>query len=255
LTAFLSQEALPREERRRQTGLKILIVSGLLLASFGLAVLAIRPEFDLAAARLFFTVPGHFAGVTPEMQLFRAFAALSPFVIYFGAILLYLAGLMRLVPGRMMLSPRGLLFLSLSLALGPGLFVDQVLKTQFHRPRPVHVREFGGFSAFRPFYRLDGDCGKNCSFPSGEAAAAFWMMAPAALTPPPLRLAAMGAALLFGAVTGTLRMAAGAHFLSDVLFSGLAMGLITIGLWLLTRPRQRLAAPAKTGLREDLASL
>ncbi|WP_161607293.1 phosphatase PAP2 family protein [Methyloferula stellata] len=200
--------------------------------------------------------PGHFIGATPEMRVFRAFASLLPFLIYGGVILLYLAGLARVVPKHLTLSHRSVIFLSLSLALGPGLLVNEVFKAHFHRPRPVHVQSFGGASAFRPFYRADGDCVKNCSFPSGETAASFWTMAPAALAPPPLRGVALAAAILFGAATGASRMAVGAHFLSDVLFSGLAMGLTTIGVWYATRRRSLPhVTEAKTGLQEDPAPL
>jgi len=254
--AFLSQAAVPEEKKRRQIGLKTLIISGLVLASFGLSLLAVRPDLDLTTAALFFVAPGHFAGASPQAHVFRTFAALLPFAIYAGALLLCLGGLARVVPKHLSLGHRSLLFLTLSLALGPGLLVNEVLKDHFHRPRPVHVEAFGGTSAFRPFYRPDGDCLKNCSFPSGETSAAFWTMAPAALAPPPLRVAALGAAIVYGAATGLARMAAGAHFLSDVLFSGLVMGLVTIGLWPLTRrPAVPLETEAETGLQEDPAPL
>ena len=116
------------------------------------------------------------------------------------------------------------------MALGPGLLVDG-MKDISHRPRPVQLREFGGTRDFRPFYQFDGACPRNCSFPSGEAAAAFWMLAPASLAPLPLRPAALGAALLFGLATGGLRMAFGGHFLSDVLLAG----ILTIGVALALR--------------------
>jgi lipid A 4'-phosphatase len=247
---------LSQDERRRQTGLKILVISGLVLASFGLVLLGVWPELDLAIAAWFFETPGQFAGAGPQANVFRLFAALLPFAVYAGALLLYLGGLARVVPKHLSPHHRSLLFLSLSLALGPGLLVNEVLKAHFHRPRPIHVEPFGGPLPFRPFYRPDGNCRKNCSFPSGETAAAFWTAAPAALAPPPLRAAALGGAMLYGMATGLARMAAGAHFLSDVLFSGLLMGLIIIGLWPLTpRPWPLLAREAKAGLQEDRASL
>jgi lipid A 4'-phosphatase len=247
---------LSQAETKLRSGLRLLIVSALLLASFGLAVLGFRPDLDLTAAEVFFVAPGHFLGSVPQVQNFRLFAAILPFIVYFGAILLYAAGEAGVVPARFALSRRGLIFLTLSLALGPGLLVNEVFKREFHRPRPVHVEVFGGVSSFRPLYRRDGDCAANCSFPSGETSAAFWLMAPAVLTPPPLRIAALATAMLFGAATGLTRMAAGAHFLSDILFSGLLTGLITIGLWFVTRPNRpgpSRAAPA--GLQEDPAAL
>ncbi len=210
----------------------------------------------MAGAAWFFIAPGHFVGATPEMRAFRTFASVLPFVIYAGAILLYLASLALMVPRHLILSHRGMIFLSLSLALGPGLLVNQVFKAHVHRPRPIHVEVFGGTAPFQPFYKADGDCEKNCSFPSGETAASFWTMAPAALAPPPLRGVAVAAAILFGAATGLSRMAVGAHFLSDVLFSGLLTGLMTIGFWYATRPnRAPHMTEAKTGLQEDLAPL
>jgi membrane-associated phospholipid phosphatase len=54
-------------------------------------------------------------------------------------------------------------------------------------------------------------------------------MAPAFLLPPPWRAAAVTAAVTFGAAVGVLRMAAGAHFFSDVVFAGV-FAFLTIWL-------------------------
>ncbi|MGE3644312.1 MAG: phosphatase PAP2 family protein [Beijerinckiaceae bacterium] len=118
-------------------------------------------------------------------------------------------------------STRGLIFAGLALLLGPGLLVNAVLKDHWHRPRPVHVTEFGGPAEFRPWWRTDGACRTNCSFVSGEVAGAFWLAAPASLTPPPVRTQAMAAALTIGTITAIGRLAFGGHFLSDVLFAAL----------------------------------
>jgi lipid A 4'-phosphatase len=128
-------------------------------------------------------------------------------------------------------SGRAVLFLAMSLALGPGLLVNLVLKEHSHRPRPVQTQEMGGKWEFRPWYRFDGQCERNCSFVSGEAASGFWTLAPALLTPPPVRPVAVAVALTFGAATGALRMAFGGHYLSDVLFAGLFTLLIILGLY------------------------
>ena len=123
------------------------------------------------------------------------------------------------------------LFLSLSLALGPGLLVNVVLKEHSQRPRPVQTLDLGGQWEFRPWYRFDGQCERNCSFVSGEAASAFWTVAPAMLAPPPVRPVAVAGALLFGAATAALRMAFGGHYLSDVLLAGLFTLLIALILY------------------------
>ncbi|MGB6542419.1 MAG: PAP2 family protein, partial [Xanthobacteraceae bacterium] len=69
-------------------------------------------------------------------------------------------------------------------------------------------------------------CAANCSFIAGEPSGAFWTLAPAALAPPQWRPLAYGAALVFGAGVGVLRMAAGAHFFTDVAFAGVFMFLV-----------------------------
>ncbi len=124
-----------------------------------------------------------------------------------------------------------MVFLIASLTIGAGLIVNLGLKDHSHRPRPVHVQEFGGDEAFRPWYRFDGACVKNCSFASGEAASGFWMIAPALLAPPPWRAAAIAGAVVYGVATSALRVAFGGHFLSDVLIGGLVSALVVLALW------------------------
>ena len=121
---------------------------------------------------------------------------------------------------------RSIVFLIATLAIGSGLIVNLGLKDHAHRPRPVHLVEFGGEMQFRPWYRFDGDCETNCSFVSGEAASAFWMVAPAMLVPPPWRAAAVVGALAFGVGASGLRLAFGGHFPSDVLLGGLISLLV-----------------------------
>ena len=126
--------------------------------------------------------------------------------------------------------------LVLTFVFGPGLLVNGLLKPHSHRPRPVQTADVTGIGApYRPFYKFDGACVRNCSFSSGETAAAFWTVAPALLAPPPLTAPAVAGALAFGLFGGALRMLAGAHFLSDVAFSALLMLALTA---LATRARR-----------------
>ena len=118
--------------------------------------------------------------------------------------------------------------LILAMSIGPGLLVHAGLKEVSHRPRPLAVTRFGGPDAFRPWYRFDGACPHNCSFASGETAAATWTLAPASLVPPPWRGAAVAAALAFTAATAVWRMALGAHFLSDVVGAALIVVMVIV---------------------------
>src|SRR6516162_3598498 len=127
---------------------------------------------------------------------------------------------------RILIEARAALFLIATLALGPGLLTNVILKDHWGRPRPIDVRQFGGDYRFEPWWDPRGDCPNNCSFIAGEPSGAFWTLAPAALAPPPLQPLAYGAALAFGVALGAFRMAAGAHFFSDVVFAGVLMYLV-----------------------------
>ena len=119
------------------------------------------------------------------------------------------------VPGR------AAMFLTLSLLLGPGLLVNVILKDHWGRPRPGSVVELGGTQNYVQWWNWRGTCPANCSFASGEAAAAAWMFGPAMLAPPHWRAAAMAGAAAFTVAMSVLRVAAGGHFLTDVVFGAL----------------------------------
>jgi membrane-associated phospholipid phosphatase len=116
-----------------------------------------------------------------------------------------------------------------TLGLGPGLVANVILKDNWGRPRPIYVTQFGGDEQFRPWWDPRGTCDKNCSFVAGEPSGAFWTLAPAAVTPPAWRALAYGAALMFAAWIGFVRIAGGGHFLSDVIFAGVFVFLV---IWL-----------------------
>jgi membrane-associated phospholipid phosphatase len=200
-----------------------------------LAVFALWPEADLAVARKFYAA-GHFVAQSPTGEVFRRIFYDAPYVLL--ALLLFAAlgrrlhwtrrglGWTRRGPGG-----RAILFLLASLALGPGLLVNGVLKENSHRPRPYQTAEFGGPWAFRAYEKFDGDCRRNCSFVSGEASTSAWTLAPALLAPPPLRALAVAAALVFTVATAALRMAFGGHYLSDVTLAALFTFLIVLALY------------------------
>ncbi|ETW94201.1 MAG: hypothetical protein ETSY1_35905 [Candidatus Entotheonella factor] len=135
---------------------------------------------------------------------------------------------------------RASLVLVLVVALGPGLVVNSILKPYWGRPRPRHVMTFGGAQGYHPWWRPGGP-GSGKSFPSGHAAMGFALVAGAVLIPQRYgrwRHAAIGAALGYGLLMGSGRIVQGGHFLSDVLWSGVIVVLITYLLWraLLAQP-------------------
>jgi membrane-associated PAP2 superfamily phosphatase len=191
-------------------------------------VFAIYPQLDLDISALAhpprairFALNAH-----PWVQETRRWAARA--LITALALPGFLAILGKLIwPQRRMLMPgRAALFLVVTIVLGPGLLTNVIIKDHWARSRPINIREFGGTDRFTPWWDPRGNCPNNCSFIAGEPSGAFWTLAPAALTPPQWRSLAYAAALAFGAATGVMRIGAGAHFFTDVVFAGVLMYLV-----------------------------
>ena len=232
LATFIVLNGLPKGMRQNSatelqpTGLgSPWLLAGVAVAAIGLFLLF--PSLDLVLARMFFGPASGFAGRNAWGATGRFLGYVLPFLVLAAYIIAWLA---KRQGWPAPFHPRGrdVMFLALAMAIGPGLVVNLGMKDHLHRPRPTHVAEFGGTKEFRPFYRFDGGCVKNCSFPSGETSEAFWMMAPASLVPVPWRPLAMAGAVAFGALVGLLRMAFGGHFLSDVVFAALIMWALLI---------------------------
>jgi membrane-associated PAP2 superfamily phosphatase len=209
-----------------RTGLLIALAIGIVVG----VVFGVYPQLDVAITRPFFdetlrVFPAHYSLVARHMREFFQYAAALLVAPAFIALLVKFV-----LPRRPMLIPgRAAVFLVATLALAPGLVTNLILKDNWGRPRPIDVKEFQGSDQFVPWWDPRGACEKNCSFVAGEGAGAFWTLAPAALAPPAWRPLAYGAALLFGAAAGGFRIAGGAHFFSDVAFSGVFTFLI---VWL-----------------------
>jgi membrane-associated phospholipid phosphatase len=113
--------------------------------------------------------------------------------------------------------------------LSVGLLVNGLLKAFSGRPRPLQSDLFGGTLPFVPAGEFTDYCASNCSFVSGEAAAAAWLIAAVSLLPSrygALRLPAFAAATAYAIATSMLRISFGAHYLSDTVVAALATLLI-----------------------------
>jgi membrane-associated phospholipid phosphatase len=192
-----------------------------LLALANGLIFGLWPELDLAWVTALRGPDGFHDRVEGLRQL-RAVLYFVPTVIMAMLVLLWLAArLGARLPKSCRIGWKAVLYLAVSLALGPGLLVNVGLKDHWHRPRPVQVVEFGGPFEFRPWYRIDGQCRRNCSFVSGEVAASAWLIGAASLAPPPVKLPAVALAAAVTSATALLRVAFGGHFPSDVLFAAL----------------------------------
>ena len=219
--------------------LAIAVVAGL---AFGL-----YPELDLYVAR-------HFYGVVDAANNAFAWRIYPPVMLardiglWIGAVLVapaVVALVIKLILPRrkLLISGRAIVFLIATLALAPGLLVNVLLKDHWARPRPIDVTQFGGDQHFVAWWDPRGDCPTNCAFVSGDVAGAFWTIAPAALAPPQWRAVAYGAALALGTGMAAIRVMAGGHFPSDVIFAGVFTFLVVWIMYALIYrwPRTRLS--------------
>jgi len=206
-----------------RTALMVVLAIGLALG----LICAVDPQLDLDLAGIAFDSSRQMFGVNaqPWVQHTREAARIAITLLVLPA---FLSILLKLIfpHRRMLIEARAALFLIATLALGPGLLTNVLLKDHWGRPRPIDIQQFGGDYRFEPWWDPRGGCPNNCSFIAGEPSGAFWTLAPAALTPPPLQPLAYGAALAFGVGLGALRIGAGAHFFSDVVFAGVLTYLL-----------------------------
>ncbi len=204
-------------------GLAIALAIGALVG----VVFAVDPRLDLDLAALFFDPTTRTFIASGSAWVIHARDAASLLITLLVAPAFFaLLGKLILPRRRMLIAGRAALFLIVTLALGPGMLANAILKQHSARMRPMDVTQLGGSYRFTPWWDPRGSCPENCSFIAGESSGAFWTLAPAALAPPQWRPLAYGAALVFGAAIGVLRMAAGAHFFTDVIFAGVFMFVV-----------------------------
>ena len=199
-------------------------VEALVLASAALAVTLVFgfTKLDLLAMEPFYHPGAEDPWPLAHLLAFRALYASAPWITASLALAgtgFLVAGLARKGSRRMRLFG---LFIVLSVALGPGLLVNAVFKDTWGRPRPRQVRVLGGDYPFVPPLLRAATAGK--SFPCGHCSVAYlyalgwWILR---RKRPGLGRLSLAAGLLLGTLLGVGRMAAGAHFPSDVLWSAL----------------------------------
>ncbi len=210
--------------------MKGLAVYGGVLA-LSLALFLLAPGIDTAVSWVFYNPQSGFTLASwPPLVLLegsiRWIAWGIVLVVAIGALWLWLTGkpLWRF-------DRKALIFIVAATVLGPGIVVNTVLKDHWGRARPSQIEAFGGAKQFTPAPLPADQCARNCAFVSGHAALGFSLVSFAFLLPAGrARRNAAIAALGFGGLVGLGRIAAGAHFLSDVVDAGLIVVAVS---WLL----------------------
>ena len=216
------------------------------MAAVVFIVFAIWPGLDLWVSGLFFASKTGFDGFASGTwnQLRLAIWRVSEIVLALS-ILAYLA--QRIAPFPLLRATRHLSGFAAALyLLGPGLLVDVLLKPLWGRARPAQVTDFGGSLAFTPPHVLSHQCTSNCSFVAGEMAGAVALAVVLFLVVDRMKgritlsqqRIAQGLILLVPLFVGVQRIAAGRHFLSDVLLSTIFVLLCAVLLKVLILQRR-----------------
>ncbi len=226
-------------------------LAALAFLALAATVLFSATDLDIAAARLFYRPELADPWPVASRPLWLACYRSAPYVtasLAAAGVALFLAGALR--RRRKATGIYGI-FLLLSVVLGPGLIVNGILKDHWGRPRPRQIVEFGGRLPYVPPLLPADTHGK--SFPCGHCSvgylysAGWWVWG---RRRPAWAAASLAAGTAVGTLLGIGRMAAGAHFLSDAVWSGLIAFGVAHALYYYV-----LRIPAREDSREELYPL
>lgn len=216
-----------------------------------LVVFRLFPQIDHAATSLFFLdkdclagVPHWACGYFPIVESVKwgAIRELGLRIppLLFAATVIYLIYLAVFRANTAAADLRNPAMAAASFLAGPILLVNVLLKELWGRPRPYQVDAFGGDSPYVLPGTISDHCTSNCSFVSGEAASAFWMLSLLVFVPKGRRVAVGILAGFFAAFFSFLRVAFGRHFVSDVTMSALfTVAIIFFFICFFRSPRGR----------------
>lgn len=203
----------------------LLVLAGLL--SFGVRLW----DVDLALARLWWHGPRVWFGDRSWLcRLLNEYGPLPGVLFAVGALVTLVAAALSRKMRHLALPA---LYIVLAFLLGPGLLVNGVLKHSWSRARPKDLAEFGRKQPYeKVFTHVEGSRGR--SFPSGHASAAFFLSSLGFACAVWGTRRGMWVGLAVGALWGSLvawsRIASGAHFLSDVVWSAALVNLVNFAV-------------------------
>lgn len=229
---------------------------GLFLFTWLLSAVMPRWDIDLAFSHLWWHAPhSWFSDRSTVCWFLNEFGPLPGVLLACGGAVVLTISLLRRQM-RHLTAPA--LYLVLAFLLGPGLLVNGVLKHSWSRTRPKETVEFGRKEPYeRVFTHVSGSHGR--SFPSGHASTAFFLCSLGFASAVWGTRQGVWAGLLLGVSWGVLvgwsRIASGAHFLSDVLWSAVLVNAVNYFALLpfIVRDRGRRPQPVSTLAHNPMA--
>lgn len=192
----------------------------------------LTPWIDLTITGLFYQGNGQFSD-SAALQLIYTYGVIPANLTaaISGALLIGSLLYKRIAPYR-----PTLMYLLLTLAIGSGLITNALFKSQWGRPRPRQVEQFGGAFAFRPFYAPN--FGKKSeplrSFPCGHCTTGFYFFSFYFLGRRTSRrwLEWLGlvTSTSLGLALSLTRIMQGGHFFTDVVCGGIVMWMTAFWL-------------------------
>jgi len=122
-----------------------------------------------------------------------------------------------------------LVFIILTSLIALLLVVNILLKNLWGRTRPNDILQFGGSDPFSPWYKFGDVCVSNCSFVSGDASVGFALIVFYFITK---KIFYIYLSVACGLCLGIIRIIAGGHFLSDVVFSQIVVTSVIFASYL-----------------------
>ncbi|WP_316858256.1 phosphatase PAP2 family protein [uncultured Cohaesibacter sp.] len=208
------------------TANKTLLSRAALILSLTSAIFLIAPEIDIWFSRLFYSpADGFWLKDDTFPTRLRALGLFLPRVIIICLLLFSLARL--LWPKLRSIFPlTKIIYLIGTATIGPGLLVNGILKANWGRARPVQTDLFGGHWPYSEVWVIANNCKSNCSFVSGEASMAFWLIGLVILLPMGWRKVGLWIIASLTSLVSLNRIAFGAHYLSDILIGWSLTGLV-----------------------------
>jgi lipid A 4'-phosphatase len=193
---------------------------------FCLVFFAVFPNFDLLVSSMLWTPEHHFEFSKLTWVYFSYVVFSKIHFVYLGALIYFLIvqTLNKKLFGSGFLR-KHTVFLLVALLLGPGFVVNFVFKENWGRARPHEVVEFGGVNRYTPPLEISKECDGNCSFVSGHASGAFFLLS---LSWVFRRKRWFWIGLSLGCLVGIGRVLQGGHFVSDIVFAFWAVYLSSL---------------------------